>query len=153
MDGARRRLQLTGDGLDQFGLAVAFDTGNAQDFTLADRELDRFQQIVAVLSLERQVFDSKYRLSIFMPLFLIFQHDISSDHQAGNFLLRNILNAEDAFRSATAHNRNPVAYSLDFLKLMGDKDDGMSGLLKLLQLLEELYRLLRRQHSRRLVKN
>ncbi|MNI62532.1 hypothetical protein D3C73_1178590 [compost metagenome] len=76
------------------------------------------QQLLAFFRAYGEILDTHDRLPACARLLLVFQHNISTDHQSGNLLLGYLMHIKDAFCSAASHDRNPITDRFYFLELV-----------------------------------
>ena len=100
-----------------------------------------------------QVLDPQQGFTGLGRFFLNFQHHVPAHHQPGDVLLRHVRHIVDAHGHAPADDGNAVADFLDLVELVGDEDDRIAAFSQVLQLLEQLRRLLGGQDGGRLVQN
>ena len=143
---AADRLANAGDRFQQFGLAIARHSGNADDFAGAQVERDIIDHGDATAIAHRQVFDRKLDLArIGLALFDPQQH-AASHHQLGQFLDRGFPGFARRHHLAAAHNGHLVGDRHDLAQLVGDEDDGLALILQLAKDAEQVIGLRRRQN-------
>ena len=155
-DGDRPRLgpAQPRDRLDQLGLAVPVDAGDAHDLAGADVERDASHGLEVTVVPDPQIAHLEHRpLGVCRRLFDPQQH-LAPDHQLGQPLLGRVCAWHGLDRPAAAQHRDPVGQLEHLAELVGDEDDrGAHVLSKRAQDPEEVGRLLRREHGGRLVQD
>ena len=143
-----------GQAIDELGLAVALDTGQADDLPGVDLERDVPDGILLVLgALHGDVFHVQYHLARLCGLFIDLKLDITADHHAGELLLGGVLDIHSSHILALAQDGAAVGDRHDLVELVGDEEDGLALLLEPAHDLHQLVDLLRGQHSGRLVED
>ena len=147
--------QQADDHADELALAVAFDTGYAEDLSLVDGERDLIQNILVrvALRLERYIFKRQDSIACMLGSLLQMEVDLTADHHFGKVLDAGGRNVAGADALAAAQDRAVVRNCLDLIELMGDKDDRLALALEVLHDDHQFVDLLRRQDSRRLVED
>ena len=147
--------QQADDHADELALAVAFDTGHAEDLALVDGERDLIQNILVrvALRLERYIFKRQDSIACMLGSLLQMEVDLTADHHFGKVLDAGGRNVAGADALAAAQDRAVVRNCLDLIELMGDKDDRLALALEVLHDDHQFVDLLRRQDSRRLVED
>ena len=84
-------------------------------------------------------------------LLKLFQRMVN--HHARQFFRRGVLLGNTADHFAMAHHIDPIGNLHGLMEFMGNDDDGLSVFLQTADDLKQLLRFLRRQNSRRFVKN
>lgn len=134
-------------------LAVAFHTGNAEDFAPADAEAHVVEDFLGAEDILGHMLHGQHRLAQSI-LFLVDLHDnIPAHHHAGNVRLGDVRHIAVIDGLTGPHDRDPVAELLDLVELVGNKDDGIALLFQALQLHEQFSGLLRGQNGGGLVEN
>ena len=82
MNGAALRLHIAGQDLHGLFLAVAFDTGNSQHFSLFQGEIQVVQFFRAELIGIAQVFHRQYLIAELLQRLIILQFDVAPHHQS-----------------------------------------------------------------------
>ncbi len=153
LDAAGNRPANAGDRLDQLRLAVAGDTGDADDLAGAHVEGDVVDHGDAARIPDRQVLDRQLdRGGVGLALLDAQQH-AAADHQLGQFLDRGLRGLARRHHRALPHHRDIVGDRHDLAQLVGDEDDGLALFLELLEDAEQMIGLGRRQHAGRLVED
>ena len=153
-DRAAGRLFESRDAVDQLALAVAVNTGDADDLARADIEADAAHGVILVyLAGHYEVFHLKNRLARLAGLFLNGELHIAADHHLGQLFLGGVLNIDRTDILALAQDAAAVGHSHDLVQLMGDEEDALALCLEAAHDLHQLIDLLRGQNSRRLIEN
>ena len=154
LDGTGGGLFQAGNAVDQFALAVAVDTGDADDLARADIEADAAHGVVLVyLAGYNKVFHFQNRLARLAGLFLNGKLHVAADHHLGQFLFGGILDIHRTDVLALAQDRAAVGNGHDLVELMGDEQDALALGLEAAHDIHELVNLLRGQNCRRFVEN
>ena len=150
---AAERLQ-TGQAVDQLRLAVAVDTGDADDLAAAHLKADVLDGVVLMhLARDGHVLDVEHDLAGLTGGLFHMEIDAAADHHGRQLLHRGVLRLDGADVLTLAQNRAAVRDGHDLRELVGDEEDGLALLGEVLHDLHQLVDLLRRQHGRRLVEN
>ncbi len=150
---AGMRLADAGNRFQQFGLAVAGDTGNADDLAGADIEGDVVDHDDAAVVLDREVADRQHDLAGIGLALLNAQQDAAANHQLGQLLDRCLGGLAGRHHLAAAHDGDRVGDRHDLAQLVGDQDDGLALVAQDAEDVEQMIGFSRRQHARRLVEN
>ena len=140
-----------GDRLDQIGLAIAADAGDADDLTLPDIESERSDLRAGAGDaqvLHRQ--DDRSRLACDRPNR---RRQFATDDLAGNAILGGLRQRQRGDQLAAAHDGHVIGNLHDLVELVGDDDDRFAGRREAAQDREQTVLLLRRQDRRRLVQD
>ena len=150
---AHGRLQ-SGQGINKFRLAVAVDTGDADDLARADAERHVLDGIVLVnLGGDRQMLDRQNLAARLKRALFDMEIDVSADHHSGQFLRRGMRSFDRADALALAQNGDAVGDLHDLVQLVGDKEDALALGREVFHDLHEFLDFLRRQNGRRLVED
>ena len=150
---AHGRLQ-TGQGVDKLRLAVAVDTGDADDLARADTERHVFDGVVLMdLGGDRQVLDGQDLAARLERAFFHVEADVSADHHGRQLLRRGIRGFDRADALALAQDGDAVGDLHDLVQLVGNEEDALALGREILHDLHQLLDLLRRQNGRRLVED
>ena len=153
-DGAGRGLFEARNTVDQLALAVAVDTGNADDLARTDVEADAADGIVLVdLARHDEVLDLQDRLADLAGLLIDGKLHVAANHHLGQFLFRGVLDVNGADIPALAQDRAAVRDRHDLVELVGDEQDALALGLEAAHDVHELVDFLRGQNRRRLVEN
>lgn len=139
------------EGVRQFGLPVAFDARDADDFARANAEADVGQLAPAAFVLHRQPLDLKHDLAGLSGVSRHAQHDVAPDHALGEIALGRIRHIERFDHPAAAHDGDPVRDGGDLAQLMGDDHNRTSLGAQRAQRREQTVALDRAQNGGRLV--
>src|SRR5690606_15782389 len=152
-DGAGFGAADAADGFDQFRLAVAGDTGDADDFASLDVEADVLDDGAAAAVPDRQVAHREHDVAGRGFALLDTQENTAADHQLGKFLDGGVLRRARGDQLALPHDGDIVCDRHDLAQLVGDEDDGFSLGLQLGEDAKEVVSLGRRQHAGRFVED
>ncbi|MGX1250661.1 hypothetical protein RKD48_003172 [Streptomyces ambofaciens] len=139
--------------VDQLGLAVALDTGDAQHLTGVDGEGDVVEQGLAAGGREAQRVDGEDRAVGDRGLGGLRRGQLAADHQLGELARGGLGGDGRADRRAAPDDGDLVGDREDLAQLVGDEDDGQALGLQLAQVVEEGVHLLRHQDGRGLVED
>ena len=153
VDGAGRRASQPGQDLDELGLPVAVDAGDADDLARAHVEArcprtfsrPRSSHCPDVLDLEQRAPGARRRL-------LDAEQHLAPHHEAREAGLGRALAGTVSIFAASEHG-DPVGDLEHLVQLVGDEDDRHAFAVEGLEDREELARLLRREDGRRLVED
>ena len=119
--------------VDQLGLAVAVDAGDAQDLPGPHVEADVVHGVALVgLGGDAEVPQGQHRLPGLGGLLVDLQLDGAAHHHVGQGLLVRVLGVHGADVPALAQHRHPVGHLHDLVELVGDEQDGLALLGELL---------------------
>ena len=152
-DGAGGRVADAGHRLQQLRLAIAGDTGDADDLACAHREADAFHPRHAQIVGDVQVVHLEDRLAGPGRRLVDAQQHLAADHQLGQLLAAGVGGAAIGHHRTLAHHRDVVGNRHDLAQLVGDQDDGTALCLEVAQDAEQMVGLLRGQHAGRLVED
>ena len=141
------------DRVDQFGLAVPLDTGNADNLTFMDPEADAIDNRTAVGPVDRQIAHLKCRLVGDSRVRRFGAWQFASDHQFGEIGCGDVGSIDRVDCLAATEHGDPVSDLQHFLQLVVDEDDRRTISLQLAQVVEQLFDFLRNKHGGRLVEN
>ena len=135
-------------------LAVAFDTGQADNFTLTNLQAGIFYRIVAMHpGGNRHVLYPQDDLTGGLFLFVGNQLHIPAHHQAGHLLYRSIGHLYGAHVFALTQDGAAIGHGLDFRQLVGDEEDGLPLFLKRAHDFHQLVNLLGGEDGGGLIEN
>ena len=117
----------TGNGLQQFLLAAAGDTGYAQDLAAVGGKVYILQHMGTLFVAHGQVLHSQPLLWVLRRGALNVQINFFAHHHFGQGLLRGVLGGYIAHILALAQNHHPVGNFQYLMKFMGDDDNGLTG--------------------------
>ena len=140
-------------GLQELLLAAAGYAGHAQYLTRVGGEGQVVYLGDAVLVLHCEVLDLEAALRVLRLGALDVQHDGAADHHVGHFTRVGLFRRHVADEVAVAEYRHAVGELLHLVQLVRDYDYGLAVVAHVAQYGEELVRLLRSQHRRRLVED
>ena len=146
-------LHQAGDRVDQLRLAVAVDAGDADDLAGSDLERDAAHLLDAALVADVEILDGEQHVSRLRRRLLDAQEHLAADHRAGERRLGRALAGHRLDLLAAAQHGDPVGDLEHLVQLVADEDDRLPVRLQAADDLEELVRLLRRQHGGRLVED
>ena len=153
-DLAAGRLFETGERVDKLALAVAVDTGDADDLAAPGSKGNAFHGIVFVqLRRHGEVFNLQHRLAGLGGRLVHHELHRAADHHAGELFLRRLARVDGADVLALAQNGHAVGDLHDLVELVGDKEDALALFRQPAHDLHELFDLLRCEHGGRLVKD
>lgn len=141
------RLGKAAQDLQQLGLAVAGDAGDAQDLAGADGQVDAAQPLDLVAIKHAQAADFQHGgagpgRGLVHP-----QQDLAPDHQFGKLRGAGLGGAHAGDHLATAHHADVVGDLHDLAQLVGDQDDGLALIAQPAQDAEQVICLGRGQHA------
>ena len=142
-----------GDRVDQLGLAVVVDAGDPDDLAGAHLERDAAHLLDPAVVEHVQVLDLEQRLAGLRHGLLDPEDHLAADHQLGEAGLGRALARHRVDLLAAAQDADPVGDLEHLVQLVGDEDDRHPAGLEAAEDLEQLERLLRRQHRGRLVED
>ena len=142
------------DRLDELGLAVALDAGDAEHLARVDVEADVVEQRAAVrrragsrlLDRQQHLVGDRRRLGAR-------RGQLGADHQLGELAGGDVVGADRGDGGAATDHGDLVGDGEHLVELVGDEDEGEALVLELAQVAEELVDLLRHQHRGRLVED
>ena len=140
-----------GHRVDQLGLAVAVDPRDADDLARAHVERDAAHLLDPAVVEDLEVLDAEERLGRLGLGLVDAEQDVAADHQPGEALLRGALGRQGLDELAPAQHGDAVGDLCDLVQLVADEDDGRPLRGEAAHDLEQLPRLLRGEHCRRLV--
>ena len=144
----------TGQTINQLGLAVPLDAGNADDLPGAHLKIHALDGVVLVcLAGHHKTLDVQNDLARLAGLFLNGKIDIAPDHHTGQLLLGGIGNIYGADIAALLQNGAAVGNGHDFVQLVGDEQDALALGLETAHDLHQFVDFLRRKDGGRLIKN
>ena len=141
--------------LDQLGLAVALDAGDAQDLALVDGEGDVVEHAAYAAGRRASRRSSTVRTgrSVTVDSAGLRRGQLAADHQLGELARGGLGGDGRADRRAAADDGDLVGDRQHLAQLVRDEDDGQALGLELAQVVEERVDLLRDQHGGRLVED
>lgn len=146
-EGARVEGAHAHDGVDEFGLAVALDAGDAEDLALVDGEGDAVEHgthhPVRVGRGQPQSVDGEHRRVRDGRLAGLRRGQLTADHQLGELLGRGVLRIGGAHGRTAPDDGDLVGHRQHLAQLVRDEDDGEALGLELAQVVEERIDLLR----------
>ncbi len=136
---------------EQFGLAIAGDTGNADDFAGANLEADALDARHLEIVGDDEVVDIEQYLAGAGGAFFDAEEHATTNHQLGQFAGRSLLGGEGFDHRALAHDRDFVGDGHDLTQLVRDEDDGFAFFAQFAEDAEEMIGLVgvRRRWARR----
>lgn len=156
-EGARVEGPHAHDGVDQFGLAVALDAGDAEHLALVDGEGDAVEHgthhPVRVGGGQPQPVDVQHRRLGDGRLAGLRRRQLAADHQLGQLLGRGVLGIGGAHGRPPPDDGDLVGHRQHLAQLVRDEDDGESLRLELAQVVEERLDLLRYEDGGGLVED
>lgn len=156
-EGARVEGAHAHDGVDQFGLAVALDTRDAEHLALVDGEGDAVEHgthhPVRVGGGQPQPVDGQHRRVGDGRLAGLRRWQLTADHQLGELLGRGVLRVGGAHGRAAPDDGDLVGDRQHLTQLVRDEDDGQALGLELAQVVEECLDLLRYEDGGGLVED
>ena len=146
-------LEEAGDRLDQLRLSVAVDAGDADDLAGAHLERDAAHLLEPALVLDVDVLELEHDLARARRRLVDAEEDVTADHHPREAVLGRAL-ARHRVDLAPAPQHGDAVGDLEHLvQLVADEDDRHALALEALEDPEQLGRLLRREHGRRLVED
>ena len=153
-NGAGGHLFQTGQAVNQLRLAVAVDTGDADDLPLPYLEGNVLDRVVLVeLGGNGHVLHIQHNLARMGRALMDFQLHGTAHHHGRECFLGGILGVYRSNQLALPQNRDPVGDRHNLIELVGDKQDGLALSGKAPHDLHELVDLLGSQDCGGLVKN
>src|SRR5579884_1229399 len=152
-DPAARDLLQPRDRVDQLGLSVAVDAGDADDLSRPHLERGAAHLLDAALVDDVQILDREQDVARLRGILLHAQQHVSTDHRARERFLRRAFARDRLDRLAAPEHGDAVGDLEHLVQLVADEDDRLAVGPQALDDLEQLARLLRRQHGRRLVED
>ena len=142
------------DRLDEFGLAVALDTGDADDLAGADDEVDVRQQRRAAGAVgERQPVEAHDDAVGDGRFLRLGGGQLRADHEFGELLARHRRALDAVDRRAAADDGDVVGDAAHLVELVRDEQHREAFGLHLGEVREQFVDLLRHEHGRRLVED
>jgi hypothetical protein len=142
-----------GNRLQQLRLAIAGNTGNADDLAGAHLKRDILDHVDAAAVAHRQVLDREHDVSWRCgPLFDMQKH-VTADHELGKLLHRSLCGGAGCHHLAAPHDGDFIRHRHDLAQLVGDQQDGFAFGLELLEDTEQVIGLRRGQHAGGLVED
>ena len=140
--------------MHQLRLAVAVDTGDADDLTGADSEAHVVHGVaLVVVRCHAQILHLQHGFAGLGRLFDDLQLHGAPHHHVGELLLVGIAGVDRTHIASLTQHGNAVRHLHDLVELVGDKEDALALRRQILHDLHQLVDLLRRQHGGRLVEN
>ncbi len=139
--------------VDQLGLAVALDAGDAEDLARVDGEADVVEEGLAARHLLAQLVDGDDRAVGHRGLGGLGGGQLAADHHLGELARGGLGGDRGADGGTAADDGDLVGDGEDLAQLVGDEDDRQALGLELAEVVEERVHLLRDQHGRRLVQD
>jgi hypothetical protein len=142
-----------GERVDELRLPVAVDAGEPDDLARSNFERDPTHGLECAIVENGEVLDDEQSVARLRPLLLDLEQHLAADHEPGESALGRALPWDRLDRLPAPEDRDAVGDVEHFVQLVGDEDDGLALGLERPDDLEELLRLLRRQHGRGLVED
>jgi hypothetical protein len=142
-----------GDGVDQLGLPVAVDAGDADDLPRADGQRQPAHGLEAAVVVDDEVGDLQPRLGRPAGRLLDREHDVAADHQPREALLGRARGGLGGDVAPAPQHGHAVRDVEDLVELVGDEDHRRALRGQAAQDRLQLGRLLGRQHRGRLVED
>ena len=139
--------------LQQLGLAVARDAGDADDLAGPQFQPDIVEQPYAARVDQGQVLGLQQHFARLLRRLVELHQHLAADHQLGQLLGVGLRRAAVGHDLALAHDIDTVGGGHDLAQLVGDQHDRDAARLQRRQDAEQLVGLLRRQHGARLVED
>ena len=153
-DGSAGERFQTAQAVDELRLAVAVDTGDADDLARADIQADVVDRVVLVeLGSDAHILNVKYHIAGFGRVLFDLQLHRAAHHHVGQGLLVGVAGVHRADVAALAENGNAVGHLHDLVELVGNEEDALPLGGEILHDLHQLVDLLRGQHRSGLVKD
>ena len=148
-----QRLQ-TGEAVDELRLAVAVDTGDADDLAPAHLQGHVLDGVVLMyLAGHGHVLHIQHHVAGLAGLFLHMEADAAAHHHGGQLLDGGVLGLHGADVLALAQDGAAVGHGHDLVELVGDEEDGLALGRQVLHDLHQLVDLLGGQHGGGLVED
>ncbi len=141
------------DRVDQLGLPVAVDAGDADDLPTAHLEREPAHLLEPTIVAHVQVLDPEQRLARCRHTFLDAQQHLAPDHQPGELLLGRPSGRQRLDLLPAPQHRHPVGDLEHLVQLVADEDDRHPLLRERAEDLEQLLGLLGGQDGGRLVQD
>ena len=142
-----------GDRLDQLGLPVAVDAGDADDLPGSDRERDAAHLGDAAVVDDVEVLDREQDVARLARRLLDLEQHLAADHRASERRLGRTFARHRLDLLAAPEDRDAVGDLQHLVELVADEDDRLAVRLQAADDPEQLAGLLRRQHRGRLVED
>ena len=143
-----------GDAIDELALAVAVDTGDADDLSGADIKRDIVHSVFLVkLRVYAQVLHGQDDVPRLGLTFDHFQLDRTANHHIGKSLLVGVFGLDGTDALSLTKDGNPVCHGHNFVELMGNEQNGFPLRRQVFHDLHELINLLGGEHGSRFVKD
>ena len=141
------------DHLDELGLAVSLDAGDAEDLAGMDRERDVVEHRSPGQALQGEVLHPEHRAVGDRGLLGARRRQLRADHELGELAGVDALRVDRVDGRAAADHGDAVGDAEHLVELVRDEQDRQALLLELAEVVEELVDLLRHQHRGGLVEN
>ena len=143
-----------GEAVDELGLAVAVDAGDAHDLAPADLQGHVLDGVVAVgLGGHGHVLHGEDHLAGLLGLLGHVEVHVAAHHHGGQLLGGGVLGLHGADVLALAQHGAAVGHGHDLVELVGDEEDALALLGQVLHDLHELVDLLGGEHGGGLVED
>jgi hypothetical protein len=142
-----------GQDLQQFGLAIAGNAGDAHDLPRLHLERDVVEQTNAAAIDQRQVPCGEHRLARPRRRLVEIEAHLAADHQLGELLGPSLCRPPFRHHLAATHDDHLVCHRQDLAQLVGDQHDGDAAIAQQAQDLQQPVGLLRGEHRARFVQN
>ena len=151
-DGSRLHRTHAGQGLDELGLPISLNSGEGHNLSGAHVERHVIHDRHAAVITHHEVAHAQQRLAGFVGVFLDGQIHITADHERGQFrLTRAGKSLSDD--PALADDGDDIRDGAHFAELVGNKENGLSGVGERTHNAHEGVDFLGREHCRRLVED
>ncbi len=147
---ARRR---PGDGLDELALSVARHAGDPDDLAAVDGERHVAHGQVAAIARDGEPLDLEHQLAPGQRALAEVEDHVAAHHHAGELAAPRLSRIGAAYDAALAQHDDAGADAQDLLELVADEDDGVAFACHPIEDPEQVLRLGRREHRRRLVED
>ena len=140
--------------LEQLGLPVAVDAGDAENLAATDRQADVGERVQAAPVGDTDVGQLEPRRGIARRLRAFFAGVVErADHQPGQLRFAHLMALRARDDTAGAHHEDTIGDRHHLAELVGDEQDRGAGVAQALEHGEELLDLARREHGGGLVEN
>ena len=144
----------SGDAVDELGLAVAVNTGDADDLARVHVERHALDGVVVVhLGGDGHLLDAEHNVAGLGLVLMYDEFDVAADHHAAEFFFGRVLDVDGADAFALAQNGDSVRDGHDLVELVGNEEYALAFGGEVLHYLHQFVDLLRGEHGGRLVED
>ena len=143
-----------GDAVNELGLAVAVDAGDADDLARAHRKAHVLYSVVFMYAgSNRQIFHVQHHIAEMLLALFHMEIDVAADHHGAELFHRGVFGFNRPDVLASAQHGAAIRHRHDLVELVGNKENALSLRGEIAHDLHQLFDLLRREHGRRLVED